>query len=154
MKKHTLVITIDDEAKTINVSHEEDGVQHSVFLQSLALFGGDAKSQELFMKLFGSSADTAWAYAQGFRISETPEGGPALRIFYKQCAAHICQIIDPDTFRAEATANMWEGTDQSKWFGQDTEDVLADKEKSEARKKAAERLTEAIEPPTDKKHWN
>lgn len=159
MKKHTLTIVIDDEAKTINVTHEEDGEIHSVFLQSLALFGGDAKSQELFMKLFGSSADTAWSYAQGYRIAQSPAGGPALRSFYKQCAAHICQIIDPDTFRqeadAEAVANRWEEKDQTKWFGQDSEDVLADKQKSEARRKAAARAAaEPDAPPADPKKWN
>lgn len=154
MKKHTLTIYIDDEEKTINVVHERDGLQHSVFVQSLAIFGGDAKNQEVFIKMLGASADAAWAYAQGFRISESAEAGPGMKSFYKQCSAHICQIIDPNAFQIEADANMWECADQTKWFGQDSEDVLADKQKSEARRKAAERLTELIEPPTDKKHWN
>ena len=158
MRQHKLTITIDEGAQTINVVHEEDGIEHSVWLQSLALFGGDAKGQEVFMKLFGASADSAWAYAQGYRIAHSPEGGPALLSFYKQCAAHICKIIDPNAFQleenAEEVANRWEEKDQTKWFGQDSEDVLEDKQKSEARRKAAERMTDCAEPPADRKKWN
>lgn len=152
--KHLLRIDIDDETKTIQVSHEEDGVIHSVFLESLALFGGSAETKEFFMKLFGASADMAWAYGQGFRIAHSPEGGPGLLNFYKQCAAHVCQIIDPNAFQNEALENTWEDPDQSRWFGQDSEDVLADKEKSEAKRKAANRATVPDEPPPDPKKWN
>lgn len=152
--KHTLIIEVDEETKQIRVSHEEGGIGVDIFLQSLVLFGGDAKNQEVFIKMFGASADSAWAYAQGYRIAHSPEGGPALHSFYKQCAAHICQIVDPNAFQLEADANMWDCKDQTKWFGQDSEDVLRDKEISEARRKAAERLTDCAEPPTDKKKWN
>jgi len=156
--KHTLTIKIDAEAKTIEVKHEEGGVINSVFLESLALFGGDAKNQEVFIKLFGSSADLAWAYAQGYRIAQSSEGGPALKSFYKQCAAHICKLIDPDAFRntitEEEALNKWECQDQTKWSGWDTEDVLVDKEKSEAKKKAASRAMASGDPPEDTKKWN
>lgn len=140
MAKQILIITIDPESKTISLQHGEEGaVAQEVFLQSLALFGGDAKSQEVFIKMFGSSADAAWSYAQGYRIAHSAEGGPALNSFYKQCSAHICKIIDPKAFANEITAeeavNRWENPDQTKWFGMDSEDVLADKQISEARKK-------------------
>lgn len=149
----TLTIEIDEEGRTITVRH---GGQEYM-LQSLALFGGDAKNQEVFIKMFGSSADAAWAYAQGYRIAHSDEGGPALNSFYKQCAAHICKIIDPNAFRNEVTAeeavNKWECPDQTKWGGWDSEDVLADKEKSEAREKALMNFT-APDSPEDKKKWN
>jgi len=65
--------------------------------------------------------------------------GTALNSFYKQCAAHICQIIDPNAFKNEVSAdgitNKWECQDQSKWFGWDSEDVLIDKQKAEEKKK-------------------
>jgi hypothetical protein len=156
--KHTLNIEIDAEAKTIQVKHEEDGIINSVFLESLALFGGNAKNKEFFMKLFGASADMAWAYGQGFRIAHSPEGGPALVNFYKQCAAHICHAVDPLSFQNEIGAaeamNMWEDPDQSRWFGQDTEDVLIDKEKSEAKRRAEARTAAPDEAPTDLKKWH
>lgn len=158
MSKHTLTIEIDAEAKTIEVKHEEDGVINTVFLESLALFGGNAKTKEFFMKLFGASSDMAWAYGQGFRIAHSPEGGPGLINFYKQCAAHLCNAIDPLAFQNEIGAaeamNMWEDPDQSRWFGQDSEDVLADKEKSEAKRKAEARTAAPDDPPADPKKWN
>ena len=133
--KHSLTIEIDEETHTITVT--QDGkVYH---LQSLALFGGDAVHQEIFIKLFGSSADAAWSYAQGFRIAHADEGGKALENFYKQCSAHICMAIDPAAFHneisADALVNRWESKDQSKWFGMDSEDVLIDKQISEDNKK-------------------
>lgn len=135
MSTHTLTIEIDEQTKQIRVVHNGE----SYLLQSLAIFGGDAKNQEVFIKMFGSSADAAWAYAQGYRIAHSAEGGPALNSFYKQCAAHICKIIDPNAFQNEITAeeavNKWECPDQTKWAGWDTEDVLADKQKSEDKKK-------------------
>ena len=135
MSTHTLTIEIDEQTKQIRVVHNGE----SYLLQSLAIFGGDAKNQEVFIKMFGASADAAWAYAQGYRIAHSAEGGPALNSFYKQCAAHICKIIDPNAFQNEITAeeavNKWECPDQTKWAGWDTEDVLADKQKSEEKKK-------------------
>jgi hypothetical protein len=131
----TLTVEIDEEGRTITVRH---GGQEYL-LQSLALFGGDAKSQEIFIKMFGASADAAWAYAQGYRIAHSEEGGPALKSFYKQCAAHVCKIIDPNAFKneieAEELLNKWECADQTKWAGWDTEDVLADKQLNEDKKK-------------------
>lgn len=134
MAKVNITIEIDDDNKTITIV--ADGKEY--VLQSLVLFGGDAKNDKIFIKMFGASADAAWSYAQGFRIAQK-QLDTALKSFYKQCAAHIAQIIDPDIFRNEVSAdgitNKWESTDQAKWAGWDTEDVLVDKQISEAKKK-------------------
>ena len=142
MAIHNISIVIDDQTQTIHVYTSEQGVEGSmqeVLLESIAIFGGDARNKELFIKMFGASADAAWAFGQGFKIAHSPEGGKGLKNFYKQAAAHVCQIIDPNAFQREVTANevmnMWEEKDQSKWFGQDTEDVLEDKQVSEGRAK-------------------
>ena len=133
--KHSLTIEIDEETHSIKITHNNE-VYH---LQSLALFGGSAVDQEIFIKIFGSSSDAAWSYAQGFKIAHASEGGKALENFYKQCSAHICMAIDPTAFRNEVSAdaliNKWECDDQSKWFGMDSEDVLYDKQISEENKK-------------------
>ena len=133
--KHSITIEIDEETKTLKITHNGQTFE----LQSLAIFGGDAQNQEIFIKLFGSSADAAWAYAQGFRIANSVEGGKALKNFYKQSAAHICQIIDPNAYENEITANealnRWECDDQTRWFDMDSEDVLDDKQISENNKK-------------------
>jgi len=132
---HTLTIEVDEQTQEIRVVH--DGQVY--LLESLAIFGGNAQTKELFIKMFGSSADSAWAYGQGYKISRTEQGGKALRNFYKQSVAHVCNIVDPNMFRNEVGAaeilNRWEDPDQSRWFGQDTEDVLEDKQCSEANRK-------------------
>ena len=134
MAKHRVVIEIDEESQAIKVTH--DGKE--VSLESIAIFGGDARSQEVFIKMFGASSDAAWAFAQGFRISRSLDGGKGLKNFYRQGAAHICQIIDPDAFKREIGAdellNRWECKRQEDWFAQDSEDVLEDKQISEGRK--------------------
>jgi hypothetical protein len=142
MAKYTLAIEVDEEAKAVKITHTEAGQPTQTYLlESLALFGGNAKTQELFIQMYGASADAAWAFAQGFRTAQGPEGGKGLKNFYKQSAAHICMAIDPDGFKntvaADAIVNKWESTDQTKWGGWDTEDVLADKQISEARRAAA-----------------
>lgn len=154
----TLKVEIDEQAKMVHVTEYEDGVEvNSYLLESFAAFGGDARNKELFIRMFGASADAAWAYGQGFMISRSPSGGKALKNFYKQSAAHMCQIIDPNAFRnevgAEEVLNRWEDPDQQHWFGQDTEDVLEDKQKSEARKKAIANMI-APDAPADPKKWN
>jgi len=137
---HTLTIEIDEKTNEIRVVHGDK----TYFLESLAIFGGNAKTKELFIKMFGSSADAAWAYGQGFRIAHSPEGGKALKNFYKQSAAHVCNIIDPNAFQNEIggkeAVNMWENPDQRDWFAMDSEDVLRDKQLSEAER--------------EKKKWN
>lgn len=132
MAKSRLIIDIDRERKTITVT-DEDGTQ--VTLESLVLLGGDAPAEAVLIKMIGASADAAWAYAQGFRIAHQEGGGVELKSFYKQCAAHICQMIDPDMFRNMADVNKWECEDQSRWGGWDSEDVLEDKQLAEAKKR-------------------
>jgi hypothetical protein len=134
MAKIKIIIEVDDGNKTVII--EVDGKEY--IFESVALFAGDAKNNKVFIKMFGASADAAWSYAQGFRLAQG-QIGTALKSFYKQCAAHIAQIIDPNAFRNEVSVdgitNKWECTDQTKWAGWDTEDVLIDKQISEAKKK-------------------
>jgi tRNA A37 N6-isopentenylltransferase MiaA len=135
MPHHEIVIVVDKTARSLVLKH--NGKEYK--LQSLALFGGDAKTQEIFVQMYGSSADAAWSFAQAWRIAMSEEGGPSLRSFFKQCAAHICKILNPDeykrTVQAEELLNKWESTDQTKWGSWDTEDVLIDKQLSEEAKK-------------------
>jgi len=134
MAKHEIRIFVDEEAQTVRV--EQDG--KTIDLESIAVFGGDARSQEVFIKMFGASADAAWAFGQGFRISRSLDGGKGLKNFYRQSVAHCCQIVDPDAFRnevgAEEIINRWESKRQEDWFAMDSEDVLDDKQISEGRK--------------------
>jgi len=129
-----IIIEIDQDTKIVTIKC--DGKEY--IFESVALFAGDAVHKEIFIKMFGTSADAAWSYAQGYKMARG-KPGTAFNSFYKQCAAHICQIIDPNIFKNEVDAenllNKWECTDQSKWFGWDSEDVLIDKQKSENKKK-------------------
>ena len=135
MPNHEIHIVVDKTARTLVLTH--NGVDYA--LQSLAIFGGNAGKQELFVQMFGSSSDAAWSYAQAWRIAMSRDGGPSLRSFFKQCAAHICQILDPNAFKRESQAdeilNKWESKDQTKWGGWDSEDVLNDKQVSEENRK-------------------
>ena len=135
-KKLNLAIEVDTENGFICVK-TSDGEE--IILQSLALFGGDAQANKAFIKMYGASADSAWSFAQGFKISRGEKAGKGIKNFFKQAVAHICHIIDPNQFRREVggaeMVNKWESTDQTKWGGWDSEDVLIDKAKSEAKKK-------------------
>jgi hypothetical protein len=127
-------IDIDEENGVVTIL---SGGKEYIF-ESIALFAGDAQHKEMLIQMFGSSADAAWTYAQGFVMAQQKQGS-AMNNFYKQCAAHICQAIDPVAFKNEVQAdellNKWECQDQCKWAGWDTEDVLVDKQKSEDKKK-------------------
>lgn len=134
--KLKLEIEIDEESNMVKVTTSEG---ETYYLKSLNCFGGDAERKEVFIRQYGSSADSAWAYAEGFKQAESASGTKSAKNFYKQCAAHICQALDPDAFRqmieASNLENKWDCEDQRKWAGWDSEDVLADKQISEARKK-------------------
>ena len=93
MSKNIITIEVDSDTKVIIIKC--DGKEY-VF-ESVALFAGDAEHKEIFIKMFGASADAAWAYAQGYRMAQD-KPGTAFNSFYKQCAAHICQMIDPNAF--------------------------------------------------------
>lgn len=129
-----IVLEIDEENKTITVMI--DNKEYT--FESIVLFAGDAKNKEVFIQMFGASADAAWSYAQGYIMAQENKGS-SLCNFYKQCACHIAQAIDPVAFKneieADALLNKWECQDQTKWAGWDTEDVLIDKQKSEDKKK-------------------
>lgn len=144
--KRTLTVEIDEEAQIIKVTDIEEGKPSATYLlEGVMVMGADARINELFLQMYGSSSDTAWAFGQTYRRSRTKEAGHALKNFFKQAVAHICMAIDPNAFRnevgAEEVLNKWECQDQSKWFGWDTEDVLEDKQKSEQAAKG-------------KKQWN
>ena len=139
--KRTLTIEIDDVAQAVSVTDIEEGQAPKTYLlEGIGVFGADATHNELFVQMYGASADVAWSFGQAWRQSRMEGAGKGIKNFFKQAVAHICMAIDPDAFRLEVGAeellNKWECQDQSKWFGWDTEDVLADKQESE-RKKAA-----------------
>lgn len=134
MGKTVITIEVDQENNTVTI--KSNGKEH--IFESIALFAGDAKHKEVFIQMFGASADAAWTYAQGFIMAQEDKRS-SLCSFYKQCACHIAQAIDPMAFKneveADALLNKWECTDQTKWAGWDSEDVLIDKQKSEDKKK-------------------
>lgn len=134
MAKHRLVIEVDEESQSIKVTHDGE----EILLESVVIFGGDARSGQVFIKMYGASSDAAWSFGQGFRISRMRDAGKGIRNFFKQAVAHCARIVDPDCFRnevgAEEILNRWEDPDQSRWFDQDSEDVLDDKQISEGRK--------------------
>ena len=135
-KKLNLTIEVDRENNFICVKTSEG---EEFILQSLALFGGDAQANKAFVQMYGASADAAWSFGQGFKMSRQEGAGKGIKNFFKQVVAHVCRILDPNQFRQEVggeeMVNKWESTDQSKWGGWDSEDVLIDKAISEAKKK-------------------
>jgi hypothetical protein len=134
MAKRRMVIEVDEEAQSVKVTSDEGELN----LESIVLFGGDARNQEFFVRMYGASSDAAWAFGQGFKLSRMRDAGRGIKNFFKQAAAHCCQIIDPDAFKQEASANeilnRWEDPNQERWFAQDSEDVLEDKQVAEGRK--------------------
>lgn len=132
--KHRIVIEVDEAAQTVKVTHDGE----EVALESIICFGGDARSGQFFLKMYGASADAAWAFGQGFKVSRMLDAGRGIKNFFKQAVAHCCQIVDPNMFRnevgAEEILNKWENPNQDDWFGMDSEDVLADKQIAEGRK--------------------
>jgi hypothetical protein len=123
--KRTLTVEIDDAAQTVKVTDTEEGKPpQNYLLVGVAIMGADARNNELFIQMYGSSSDMAWAFGQAYRRSRTQEAGQALKNFFKQAVAHICMAIDPNAFKNEVGAgellNKWEYQDQSKgseWEG-------------------------------------
>lgn len=114
MGKNIIIIEVDSDTKIITIKC--DGKEY--IFESVALFAGDAKHKEIFIKMFGASADAAWSYAQGYLMAQD-KPGTAFSSFYKQCAAHICQIIDPGVFKNEVVAddilNNWGSESKKNW---------------------------------------
>src|SRR4030042_2637969 len=94
-KKFIITIEVDQDAREIVVK-DEAGDEHPV--KSIVVFGGDAENGVLYLFGWGASADAAWAYKEGFLYAEE-SGDTPYRSFFKQCACHIAQAIDPGVFR-------------------------------------------------------
>ena len=116
-KKFIIRIEVDPDAQEILIT-DETGKEHRV--KSVTMFGGDTGSGTVYLFGWGASADAAWAYKEGFLYAEE-SGDASYRSFFKQCACHIAQAIDPGTFRrkveAEELRERWESEDQRlrKW---------------------------------------
>jgi hypothetical protein len=116
-RKFIISIEVDPDSKEI-VVRDEAGKEHPV--KSITVFGGDAGSGILYLFGWGASADAAWAYKEGFLYAEE-SGDASYRSFFKQCACHIAQAIDPDAFRRKVEAKeleeRWDSQDQGfrKW---------------------------------------
>jgi hypothetical protein len=147
---HKIIIEVDENSQTALIT-EYDGETPGPtrFYESVAVFAGDARNQDLFVKMYGAGADAAWALGETFRASREEGASKGVKNFFKQLVARICIILDPDAFRQEANAleviNKWEDQDQSRWFGQDSEDVLDDKQQSEGVAAARKRWEEIYE---------
>lgn len=113
-RKRIITIEVDPEAREITV-RDEDGVTRPV--RSIVVFGGDAEQGILYLFGWGSSADAAWAYKEGFLLANECEDA-SLRNFYKQCACHIVRCICPRAFLREVGAEdileEWEGKEPDK----------------------------------------
>ena len=98
MTESKIVIEVNQETNIVTVM---TGDKTHTF-ESVVLFCGDAKNKGLLIKMFGASSDAAWAYGQGFIMAQNNKKS-ALSNFYKQCAAHVVQIIDPLIFQNKTT---------------------------------------------------
>src|SRR3972149_157571 len=113
-KKFIITIEVNQDAREIVVK-DEAGNEHPG--KSLTGLGGDPENGVLYLFGWGASADAAWAYREGFLYAEE-SGDPPYRNFFKQCACHIVQAIDPEAFRQKVEAGellvRWEGGDRGK----------------------------------------
>lgn len=110
--KFHITVEVDPEAREITI-RDGDGNERTV--KSVVLFGGDAESGAVFLFGWGSSADAAWAYKQGF-LHAFRNGDPSYKNFFKQCACHLAQALCPDAFRRFAEPDeildRWDWEDQ------------------------------------------
>ncbi len=113
-RKFTITIEVDCETREITV---RDDAGNSRALKSVMIFGGDAEAGDFYLFGWGSSADAAWAFSQGF-VHADESGDPAYRNFYRQCACHIAKATAPDAFRQEVEAaevlDRWQAEDRRK----------------------------------------
>ena len=129
-----ITIQVDYEKEVITII-TSSGIETTV--EGVAIFGGDAVNQKVFNFLHGSSSDCAWAFREAFKVAHgtgLDDRKHAMKNFFKQSAAGICNDIDPDAFKNEA-GNMWLDEDQRNWGKQDSEDVLNDKQIAEGKAK-------------------
>ena len=116
-RKFIITIEVDPDTQEI-VVRDETGREHPV--KSITVFGGDAGSGAVYLFGWGASADAAWAYKEGFLYAEEC-GDASYRSFFKQCACHIAQAVNPEAFRrkveVEELLERWESEDEGfrKW---------------------------------------
>ncbi len=110
-RKRIITIEVDPERQEITI-RDGDGAVRPV--RSIVVFGGDAEHGILYLFGWGSSADAAWAYREGYLHANECEDAP-LKNFYKQCACHLAQCLCPQAFRREVEAEdllkRWEEED-------------------------------------------
>ena len=99
-RKRIIRIEVDPETREIIIRDDCENVRA---VKSIVVFGGDAEHGTFYLFGWGSSADAAWAYKEGFLHANECEDAP-LKNFYKQCACHILQCICPKAFRQEVGA--------------------------------------------------
>lgn len=111
-RKFHITVEIDPEGREITI---RDGDGNEKTVKSVILLGGDAEAGAFYLFGWGSAADAAWAYKQGY-LHAHRSGDPSYRSFYKQCACHLAQCLCPDAFRREAdpeeVLDRWEGEDR------------------------------------------
>jgi hypothetical protein len=97
MPSRILVIEINEDEKSVTIT---DGTGHTTRLESVAVIGGDTTNERVYVKMYGASADAAWAFGQAFKISLQKEHrSTALENFMKQAALHcvtICTLLEAD----------------------------------------------------------
>jgi hypothetical protein len=99
-RKLTITIVVDPDAREIVVS---DDAGNRRAIKSIMIFGGDAESGALYLLGWGASADAAWAFKEGY-LRALESGDAHYRSFYKQCACHIVQCIDPGELKSKVDA--------------------------------------------------
>jgi hypothetical protein len=134
--KFKVELEIDDEKKCVTIKDSKDSIKKE-FSGGVHLVAADGENKVYYLLSVGSSADLGWALAQGFNDGWKNK-------FIRQLFGHFTQWINKFMVNAgdgyelsslESVANRWEEEDQSKWATMDSEDVLIDKQKSEAKKK-------------------
>lgn len=115
--KFRITVEVDPDTREITI-RDDDGNERTI--RSVILLGGDAERGAFYLFGWGSSADAAWAYKQGF-LHAFRDGDPSYRNFYKQCACHLVQCLCPDVFRRETEPEEildrwgWEDRGEGSW---------------------------------------
>lgn len=134
--KFKVELEIDDETKNVTITDGRDATKKE-FKGGIHLVAADADTKVYYLLSFGSSADLGWALAQAFNDGWKNQ-------FIRRLFGHFTEWINKfmvnvgdgyELSDLESVANKWEEEDQTKWAAMDSEDVLRDKQKSEAKKK-------------------
>lgn len=134
--KFKIELEIDDQTHLVKIKDQRDGSTKE-FVGGIHLVAADGEAKVYYLLSFGSAADLGWALAQAFNDGwKVP--------YIQKLFGHLTQWINKfmvhlgDGYELEdlnSVANRWEEEDQTKWAAMDSEDVLADKQISEAKKK-------------------